>query len=56
MEMKDEACPCIAKRTISVQVYAIFFSLMGPIVPMPCQSGHLITRSYDFYIDCVEKV
>ena len=37
--------PYIAKRTISskTMLYAIFFYSSGPVVQVPCQSGHTIT-------------
>ena len=42
---KDKKCPCIAKRTISSKkmLYAIFFNSSGPVVQMPCPSGHTVT-------------
>ena len=45
----DQKRPCIAKRTISSKnmLYAIFFSSSGPVVQVPCPSGHTVTgRSY----------
>ena len=40
--------PCIAKRTISSKkkLYAIFFNSSGPIVQMPCPSGHTLTGRF----------
>ena len=42
---KDKKCPCIAKRTISSKkmLYAIFFNSSGPVVQVPCPSGHTVT-------------
>ena len=39
---KDQKRPCIAKRTISSKnmLYAIFFNSSGPVVQVPCPSGH----------------
>ena len=52
---KDEKCPCIAKRTISSKkrLYAIFFNSSGPVVQMPCPSGHTVTGR--FYKNSVLK-
>ena len=43
---KDQKRPCIAKRTISSKkmLYAIFFNSSGPVVQVPCPSGHTVTR------------
>ena len=40
--------PCIAKRTISSQkmLYAIFFNSNGPVVQVPCPSGHTVTSRF----------
>ena len=46
---KDQKRPCIAKRTIHSKkmLYAIFFNSSGPVVQVPCPSGHTVTgRSY----------
>ena len=42
---KDQKCPCIAKRTISLKkiLYEIFFNSSGPVVQVPCPSGHTVT-------------
>ena len=42
---KDQKHPCIAKRTISSKkvLYAIFFNSSGPVVQVPCLSGHTVT-------------
>ena len=42
---KDQKRPCIAKRTISLKkmLYAIFFNSSGPVVQVPCPSGHTVT-------------
>ena len=52
---KDKKCPCIAKRTISSKkmLYAIFFNSSGPVVQVPCQSGHI--ASGRFYKNSVLK-
>ena len=50
---KDEKRPCIAKRTISSKnmLYAIFSNSSGPIVQVPCPSGHTVTgRFYKNYV------
>ena len=41
-KQKDKKCPFIAKRTISSKkmLYAIFFNSSGPVVQVPCPSGH----------------
>lgn len=52
---KDQARPCIAKRTISAKkmLYAIFFNSSGPVVQVPCPSGHTVTGR--FYKNSVLK-
>ena len=43
---KIKKCPCIAKRTMfekDVQLYAVFFNSSGPVVQVPCSSGHTVT-------------
>ena len=42
---KDQKHPCIAKRTISSKkmLYTIFFNSSGPVVQVPCPSGHTVT-------------
>ena len=52
---KDKKRPCIAKRTISSKkmLYAIFFNSSGPVVPVPCPSGHRVTGR--FYKNSVLK-
>ena len=42
---KDKKRPCIAKRTIisKKMLYAIFFNSSGPVVQVPCPSGHTVT-------------
>ena len=48
-KQKDEKKrPCIAKRTISSKnmLYAIFFSSSGPVVQVPCPSGHTVTGRF----------
>ena len=47
--------PYIAKRTISskTMLYAIFFNSSGPVVQVPCPSGHTITGR--FYKNSVLK-
>ena len=51
----QENRPCIAKRTISSKkmLYAIFFKSSGPVVQVPCPSGHTITGR--FYKNSVLK-
>ena len=46
---------CIAKSTISSKkmLYAIFFNSSGPVVPVPCPSGHKVTGR--FYKNSVLK-
>ena len=44
---KIKKCPCIAKRTISSKkMYAIFFNSSGPVVQVPCPSGHKVTGRF----------
>ena len=52
---KDQKRPCIAKRTISSKkmLYAIFFNSSGPVVQVPCPSGHTVTGR--FYKNSVLK-
>ena len=52
---KDQKRPCIAKRTISSKkmLYAVFFNSSGPIVQVPCPSGHTVTGR--FYKNSVLK-
>ena len=51
---KDQKHPCIAKRTISSKkMYAIFFNSSGPVVQVPCPSGHTVTGR--FYKNSVLK-
>ena len=52
---KDQKRPCIAKRTISSRkmLYAIFFNSSGPVVQVPCPSGHTVTGR--FYKNSVLK-
>ena len=47
--------PCIAKRTISSKkmLYAIFFNSSGPVVKVPCPSGHTVIGR--FYKNSVLK-
>ena len=51
---KDQECSCIGKRTISSKkMYAIFFNSSGPIIQVPCPSGHTVTGR--FYKNSVLK-
>ena len=52
---KDQKRSCIAKRTISSKkmLYAIFFNSSGPVVQVPCPSGHKVTGR--FYKNSVLK-
>ena len=52
---KDKKRPCIAKRTISSKkmLYAILFNSSGPVVQVPCPSGHTVTGR--FYKNSVLK-
>ena len=47
-KQKDQKRPCIAKRTISSKkmLYAILFNSSGPVVQMPCPSGHTVTGRF----------
>ena len=52
---KDLKRPCITKRTIGSKkmLYAIFFNSRGPVVQVPCPSGHTVTGR--FYKNSVLK-
>ena len=52
---KDQKCPCIVKRTISSKkmLHTIFFNSSGPVVQVPCPSGHTVTGQ--FYKNSVLK-
>ena len=51
---KDQKGPCITKRTISSKkMYAIFVNSSGPVVQVPCPSGHTVTGR--FYKNSVLK-
>ena len=51
---KDQKRPCIAKRSrSSKKMYAIFFNSSGPVVQVPCPSGHTVTGR--FYKNSVLK-
>ena len=52
---KDRKRLCIAKKTISSKkmLYAIFFNSNGPVVQVPCPSGHRVTGR--FYKNSVLK-
>ena len=52
---KDQKRQCIAKRSISSKkmLYAIFFNSSGPVVQVPCPSGHTVTGR--FYKNSVLK-
>ena len=54
-KQKDQKCPCIAKRTISLEkmLYAIFFNSSGPVIQVPYPSGHTVTGQ--FYKNSVLK-
>ena len=45
---KDQKRPYIAKRTTSSKkmLYAIFFNSSGPVVQVPCLSGHTVTGRF----------
>ena len=45
---KDQKRPCIAKRTTSSKkmLYAIFYNSSGPVVQVPCPSGHTVTDRF----------
>ena len=49
-KIKKKKRPCVAKRKI---LYAIFFNSSGPVVQVPCPSGH--TVSGRFYKNSVLK-
>ena len=42
---KDKKCPCIA-ISLKKMLYAIFFNLSGPVVQVPCPSGHTVTGQF----------
>ena len=46
---KDKKRTCIAKRTISSKkmLYVIFFISSGPVVQVPCPSGHTVTGRFN---------
>ena len=46
---KDQKRSCIAKRIISSKkmLYAIFFNSSGPVVQVPCPSGHTVTGRFN---------
>ena len=52
---ENQKCPYIAKRTRSSKkmLYAIFFNSSGPVVQVPCPSGHTFTGR--FYKNSVLK-
>ena len=52
---KDQKHPYIAKRTISSKnmLYAVFFNSSGPVLQVPCPSGHTVTGR--FYKNSVLK-
>ena len=54
-KLKDQKHPCIVKRTISSKkmLYVIFFNSSGPVVQLPCPSGHIVTGR--FYKNSVLK-
>ena len=54
-KQKDQKRPCIAKRTISLKkmLYTIFFNSSGPVVQVPCPSGHTVIGR--FYKNSVLK-
>ena len=45
---KDQKRPCIAKRTMfkKKMLCAIFFNSSGPVVQVPCPSGHTVTGRF----------
>ena len=49
---KERKRPCIAKRTKKME-YAIFFNSSGPVVQVPCPSGHTVADR--FYKNSVLK-
>ena len=53
-KQKDQKRPCIAQKTISSKkMYAVFFNSRGPVVQVPCPSGHTVTGR--FYKNSVLK-
>ena len=53
---KDKTRPCIAKRIISSKkMYAIFFNSNGPVVQVPCPSGHTVSGRF-YKISILKKV
>ena len=54
---KVQKRPCIAKRTISSKkmLYAIFFNSSGPVVQVPCPSGHTVTGRFYKNSFCTEE-
>ena len=52
---KDKKCQCIAMRTISSKkmLYAVLFNSSGPVIQVPCPSGHTVTGR--FYKNSVLK-
>ena len=54
-KQKDQKRPCIVKRTISSKkmLYATFFNSSGPVVQVPCPSGHTVIGR--FYKNSVLK-
>ena len=53
-KQKDKKRPWFAKRTISSKkMYAIFFNSSGPVVQVPCPSGHTVTGRFHFLHDNV---
>ena len=52
MEAKNKKRPCIAKRTVSSKK-KFFFNSSGPVVQVPCPSGHTVTCR--FYKNSVMK-
>ena len=52
---KDQKRLCIAKRTINLKkmLNAIFFNSSGPVVQVPCPSGHTVIGR--FYTNSVLK-
>ena len=56
---KNQKRPSTAKRTVSSKkvLYAIFFNSSGPVVQVPCPSGHIVTgRFYKFCTEESERV
>ena len=54
---KDKKCPCIAKRNIYSKklLYAIFFNSSGPVIQVPCPSGHTLA-DWEFCTEESERV